>query len=461
MFKRRGSGVNYQEAQDYLNSLQMHKIKLGLEAMEAFLDKVARPDRSLRFVHVAGTNGKGSVCVNIVSILSRAGYRVGLFTSPHLSSVRERFRINDAYISEEIFAELASRIRVILADEKITYFEFTTALALLWFAESGVDLVVLETGLGGRLDATNVVIPLVSVITNVSMDHEAYLGDNLKSIAFEKAGIIKIGVALVCGADADVSLDIIQQRCGELQAPLYLHGRDFDTEDGGMGSWIWRGKNGGLAGCSFTDLQCGMKGDYQRGNSSLAIAAVCLLRQYGYSSSVDDIRLGLEAVHWPGRLEYIALSKKDRRLIGHEDHGAGKEAIRYLLDGAHNPAGVAKLVQTLVKEYAFSRLVLVWGAMEDKDLRLTLPPVAALASSIVLTRPQGERAASPALLMSILDEKSRERCHQIVSVEEALRFAEQQAGEGDLIVVAGSLYLVGEVRSRLVGELVDRGELLA
>ena len=453
--------MNYQEAQDYLNSLQMHKIKLGLEAMEAFLDKVARPDRILHFVHVAGTNGKGSVCVNIVAMLSRAGYRVGLFTSPHLSSVRERFRINDTYISEEIFAGLASRIREILADEKITYFEFTTALALLWFAESGVDLVVLETGLGGRLDATNVVIPLVSVITNVSMDHEAYLGDSLKSIAFEKAGIIKGGVALVCGADADVSLDVIEQRCGELQAPLYLYGRDFDTEDGGSGSWIWRGKNEGVAGCIFTDLQCGMKGDYQRGNSSLAIAAVCLLRQYGYSCSADDIRLGLEAVHWPGRLEYIALSRKDRSLIGHDDHGAGKEAIRYLLDGAHNPAGVAKLVQTLVKEYAFSKLILVWGAMEDKDLRLTLPPVAALAASIILTRPQGERAASPAVLMSVLDETSRKHCHQIVSVEEALRFAEQQARSEDLIVVAGSLYLIGEVRSKLVGELVDHGTLLA
>ncbi len=447
--------MNYQEAQDYLNSLQMHKIKLGLEAMEAFLDKVARPDRSLRFVHVAGTNGKGSVCVNIVAMLSRAGYRVGLFTSPHLSSVRERFRINDSYITAEVFAGLVSRIRVILAEEKITYFEFTTALALLWFAESAVDLVVLETGLGGRLDATNVVVPLVSVITNVSMDHEAYLGDSLKAIAGEKAGIIKSGIAVVCGAETEAGLDVIEQRCEALQAPLYLHGRDFDSEDGAPGSWVWRGKSGDVADYVFADLQCGMKGDYQRGNSSLAIAAVCLLRRYGYICSANDVRLGLAAVHWAGRLEYMALSRKDRSLLGHDDLGVGQEAVRYLLDGAHNPAGVAKLVQTLAKEYAFNRLILVWGAMEDKDLRLTLPPVAALASSIILTRPQGERAAGPALLMSVLDDTSRQRCHQIVSVEEALRFAEQQAGSEDLIVVAGSLYLIGEVRSKLVGELVD------
>jgi dihydrofolate synthase/folylpolyglutamate synthase len=448
--------VNFQKAQEYLDSLQMHKIKLGLEAMESLLEKAARPDRKLRFVHIAGTNGKGSVCVNIVSILKNAGYRVGLFTSPHLSSVRERFRINDSYISEETFAGLASRLRDILAGEKITYFEFTTALALLWFSEAGVDLVVLETGLGGRLDATNVVIPLVSVITNVSMDHEAYLGNTLESIAFEKAGIIKKGVDLVCGVQTGVGLDVVEKRCRELQAPLSLYGRDFDTEDDAAG-WIWRGRRGGVGGMVFSALQCGMKGDYQRENSALAIAVVSLLRQHGYRCSENDVRAGLAAVHWPGRLEFIALSRKDRSLLGHDDHDGLERSVRYLLDGAHNPAGVEKLVQTLKKEYAFNRLILIWGAMEDKDLRLTLPPVAALASIIILTRPQGERAASPVFLSSVLDETTRMRCHLIAPVDEALRFAEEQAQQDDLIVVAGSLYLVGEIRCKLVGELTQQG----
>jgi dihydrofolate synthase/folylpolyglutamate synthase len=211
--------VNFEEAHDYLDSLQFHKIKLGLDSMQSFLAKVARPEKGLKFVHIAGTNGKGSVSVSLVTILGRAGYKVGLFTSPHLSSVRERFRINDEYITEEKFAELATRVRQVLGEDKITYFEFTTALALLWFAQADVDLVVLETGLGGRLDATNVVVPLVSVITNVSMDHEAYLGNDLQSVAFEKAGIIKKGVPLISGVANDVTLEVVETRCSEDLSP--------------------------------------------------------------------------------------------------------------------------------------------------------------------------------------------------------------------------------------------------
>ncbi|MBW2682664.1 MAG: bifunctional folylpolyglutamate synthase/dihydrofolate synthase, partial [Deltaproteobacteria bacterium] len=182
--------MTYDEVLAHLESLQMHKIKLGLDAMQSFLEKVGRPENDLRFVHVAGTNGKGSVCAALSEILGRAGYKVGVYTSPHLSSVRERFRIGDRYITEEEFAALGSRICEVLGTEQITYFEFTTALGLLWFAESELDLVLLETGLGGRLDATNVVTPLVSVITSISMDHEAYLGDTMAAVAGEKAGII-------------------------------------------------------------------------------------------------------------------------------------------------------------------------------------------------------------------------------------------------------------------------------
>lgn len=219
--------MNYIEAESYLNSLQFHKIKLGLDAMRSFLERVHRPEKKLKYVHVAGTNGKGSVSMTLLTILARLGYRVGLYTSPHLSSVRERLRINDSYISKEKFAEIATRIKGVLGDEKITYFEFTTALAFLWFSESELDLVVLETGLGGRLDATNVVLPLISIITNVSMDHEAYLGHDLESIAFEKAGIIKAGVPVVCGTEEDRTTDVIREKCLELGADLYQYSDAF------------------------------------------------------------------------------------------------------------------------------------------------------------------------------------------------------------------------------------------
>ncbi|MDH4321513.1 MAG: Mur ligase family protein, partial [Desulfobulbaceae bacterium] len=178
--------MNYQEAWQFLDNLQFFKIKLGLESMNGFLDSVGHPQRQLRFIHVAGTNGKGSVSATLLSILAAAGYRVGLYTSPHLSSVRERFRINDTFIPEADFAAIATEIREVLGERQITYFEFTTALAMLWFARREVDVAILEVGMGGRLDATNVVTPLVSVITNVSMDHEAYLGTTLAEVAFEK-----------------------------------------------------------------------------------------------------------------------------------------------------------------------------------------------------------------------------------------------------------------------------------
>lgn len=443
--------MNFQEAQQYLDDLQQHKLKLGLEAMENFLETVSRPDKKLRFVHVAGTNGKGSVSVNIVTILAHAGYMVGLFTSPHLSSVRERFRINGDYISEKDFAEYATQVKEALGEEKITYFEFTTALALLWFADAAVDLVVLETGLGGRLDATNVVAPLVSIITNVSMDHEAYLGDDLRSIAFEKAGIIKRGVPLITGVADDDSRMVVEERCGALDVPMYLYGKDFYADEKRQ-SWSWHSCSNELQPMCYTDLRCGMRGDYQRHNSSLAVAAIALLQRHGFTVSEDAIRDGLRHVHWPGRLEHIILDRQTRiRRAENEPEGNG---LRYIIDGAHNPAGVASLVSTLEQEYSYDRLIVLWGAMVDKDLCLTVPPVAELASMMIITKPQGERAAAPEMLMEILSHNQRRRCHAIADVRQALDFAEQQAGPNDLIVIAGSLYLIGEIRFLLVGELV-------
>ncbi len=443
--------MDFQEAQDYLDSLQQHKLKLGLEAMEGFLDKVSRPDKKLRCVHIAGTNGKGSVSVNIVTMLCKAGYQVGLFTSPHLSSVRERFRINEQFISEEEFGRHATRVREVLGDDKITYFEFTTALALLWFEEMKVDLVVLETGLGGRLDATNVVQPLVSVITNVSMDHEAYLGNDLRSIAFEKAGIIKERIPLVTGVHDDVSRAIVGERCEQLDAPMYLFGRDFVAEENDEQQWGWHGKSPRLHR-SYKKLRCGMRGDYQRSNSSLAIAVLVLLEQFGFSCSEDEIRQGLLDVHWPGRLEYIAM--QGNKPLGSDERGEGGKTLHYLIDGAHNPAGVQSLVQTLEKEYSYKRLIVLWGAMEDKDLPQTVGPVAELASVMVLTKPQGERAADPEILFDVIPELHQQRCHKITDGREALRFVQQQASPEDLIVIAGSLYLIGEMRYYLVGGLV-------
>ncbi|MEN8198590.1 MAG: Mur ligase family protein, partial [Thermodesulfobacteriota bacterium] len=251
--------MNYQQAWDYLDSLQFHKIKLGLDAMRTFMARVDNPEQRLKVVHVAGTNGKGSVSITLLTLLAEAGYRVGLYTSPHLSSVRERFRIGDTFVSEEKFAELATRIRTVLGEEMITYFEFTTALAFLWFAEEDLDLVILETGLGGRLDATNIVTPLVSVITNISMDHEAYLGDTISQVAMEKAGIIKAGVPVVSAAKAGEGREEIRNVCAERGADLYLYGEDFSTTPASDGRWKWQ-PSPNFSPTSYSQLRCSMKG---------------------------------------------------------------------------------------------------------------------------------------------------------------------------------------------------------
>lgn len=438
----------YAEVLAHLESLQMHKIKLGLAAMQSFLERVGKPERHLRFVHVAGTNGKGSVCAGLTEVLSRAGYRVGLFTSPHLSSVRERFRIGSEYISEAAFAELGARIRGVLGAEQITYFEFTTALALLWFAESKVDLAVLETGMGGRLDATNVVVPLVSVITSVSMDHEAYLGNSLTEIAGEKAGIIKGRVPVVSGALHPEAAAVIARVAGERSAPLMTLGQDFDytmSEDGG---WTWRGGER-FGNLTISGLRSNRVSLAQQQNDALTIATLRLLAREGFVVQEEPLRRGLAEVKWPGRMEYFE-QEFFPTIIGTP---AGVKKLRYLLDGAHNPDGVKNLADTLLSNFRYQRVVVVWGSMGDKDLPATLGTIAGLADELVLTRPAGERSATPEQLSAYLDLGQRAKARCIPDVAAALLAAQESATEEDLIVVGGSLYLIGAIRHLLLGEL--------
>lgn len=432
--------MNYQQAWNYLDSLQFHKIKLGLEAMRSFMTRVTNPEQELKIVHVAGTNGKGSVSVTLLTILSRAGYRVGLYTSPHLSSVRERFRIGDTFISEESFARIATTIRNVLGEEKITYFEFTTAIAFLWFAEEDLDLVILETGLGGRLDATNIVTPLVSVVTNISMDHEAYLGDTISAVAGEKAGIIKPSVPVVSAVKNDAGLDEVRTACYENRAKLCLYGDDFLSKSNGDGGWQWTGIEK-FTNSVYDNLRCSMKGDYQIENASLALAVLALLEERGFQITETQIRQGLSEVQWPGRLESFNLEQ------------SGKQ-VSYLLDGAHNPAGVDSLVQTLSTECEFDKLIVIWGAMADKDLQTTLAMVAPLAHAIILTKPEGERSAEPEQLLQNVPAEFKEKCRLQATVEEAIAEAEKLASLDDLILIAGSLYLIGASRKILLGELV-------
>ncbi len=451
--------MNYKEAWTFLDNLQFFKIKLGLDSMTMFLEELDRPQDQLRFVHIAGTNGKGSVGVTLLTIMAKAGYRVGLYTSPHLSSVRERFRINEQFISIEDFAREATEIHTILAGRQITYFEFTTALALLWFARIKVDLAIMEVGLGGRLDATNVITPLVSVITNVSMDHEAYLGTTLSEIAGEKAGIIKPGVPVVSGVEKNpldqngVGQKVIENVCSVNRSVLYKHGVDFFAEPEDDSTWNYWGMK--RKGCcrvreTLSKLLCNLKGEHQIRNSGLALAVLELLEIEGFPFAESDIREGLAEVSWPGRLEYFCLSS----LNGRQIDCAESDSKRYLLDGAHNPAGVQSLKRELENGYSYRHLILVWGAMSDKNLTETLSEAAIGAKYIILTKPESERSAKTSEMYEILNLEAQSQCICIPSVIDALAKGAELAENEDLIVIAGSLYLIGEAREILLGKVL-------
>ncbi|WP_228721379.1 bifunctional folylpolyglutamate synthase/dihydrofolate synthase [Desulfosediminicola ganghwensis] len=444
--------MTYDEALRLLDELQMHKIKLGLGAMHSFLEKVGEPEKKLKIVHVAGTNGKGSVSASLLNVLQKAGYKVGLYTSPHLSCVRERFRINDTFISEADFARIAQQVADALGDDQITYFEFTTALGLLWFVENDLDLVILETGLGGRLDATNVVTPLVSVITSISMDHEAYLGTTLTEVAGEKAGIIKPGVTVIAAPGPIEVIKVLEKKAAEQSAPLYRLGYEFHYSGNSNENWSWAGGTFAL-GARIEGLRCSMRGAYQRENASLVVAIVHILKENGFDLSDDQLRQGLATVVWPGRLEYLVLGKESR--AQQQVNGERVEnSVRYLLDGAHNPAGVKNLTMTLADEYQYKKLYVVWGAMIDKDIKGGFSSILPLADGLILTRPDGERSAEPEQLAACLPEDVRDKAVLARDVVDALKAAEQLATPDDMILVAGSLYLVGAVRKELVGELV-------
>ena len=441
---------NYQGAWEYLDQLQMHKIKLGLEAMQDILAELDSPEKVCPAVHVAGTNGKGSVCEMLRSIMMQAGYRTGLYTSPHLSSVRERFRINDRYISEDDFARLMEKIRCALKGRTITYFECATALAFSWFAEQRCDLVIVETGMGGRLDATNVLNPLISVITTVSLDHEKYLGDNVESIAHEKAGIIKKTTPVISGVLDSTPQTVIEQTCRDLRAPLFTRNRDYFLESAGGSSWRWRDSGGVL----IDGLRLPAGGVWQVENVASAIAAAVLLRGNGFEITDESIRLGLTKAHWPGRMELLKVE------VPMSGSGDGKPAdppasLYFLLDGAHNEAGVRQLVETLESAAGYDRILLIWASMGDKNYADMLNAIARKADYLLLTRPDTERAATPEQLASALDSRESRHYECISTVADALARAQVLASADDLVVVAGSLYLIGEFRKLLMGEVVE------
>ncbi len=402
----------------------------GLENISRLLQALGDPHLDLKVIHVGGTNGKGSVSAMMAAVLREEGYRVGLYTSPHLVSFTERIQINGIEIGWEEVVRLTDLLRRRVAEEDIpphfTFFDFTTALALYYFAQQKVDVAILEVGLGGRLDSTNIVNPLLTVITNVDRDHCQILGEGIEDIAREKAGIVKHGVPLISGATKPQVIRILEAACQEKGAPLRLAGRDFKGKKISRGMLEFQGRRWQVA-----DIRLGAAGSYQVANAAVALGALEAFEEQGYRIGKKSIYKGLAAVRWPGRLELV------------------QESPQILLDGAHNPAAAKALKVCLQEEFDYRHLYMVMGIMKDKELAVIVTELAPLADVLIATRPHNPRATSPQEIAEI----AQNYCPEVMVIEdvsEGVEYLQAMAQQDDLIVVTGSLFTVGEARDHLV-----------
>jgi dihydrofolate synthase/folylpolyglutamate synthase len=427
--------MNYAECQRYLQEVLGSGVKFGLNNVRAVLAALRNPHLAYPSILVAGTNGKGSVCAMLAEILSRHGFRIGLYTSPHLVHVEERIRVGGSPIPRRDFCRLLSRLKGLIpglvASGKLesppTYFEVLTILGLQYFCERKVDLAVLEVGMGGRLDATNVVTPLVSVITTVGRDHQEFLGRTLAEIAFEKAGIIKPGVPLICGRVPRMARKVINRKAREMGSPV----RGVLDEPGDLSAR--RLKDGfrfslRFAGEEFV-FQPKLPGEHQGRNAALAIAAGWELSRSWRRLSKRRIIQGIREADWPGRLEVISR----RPLV--------------VLDGAHNEAG-ARVAAAYAREFLPRPLTLVFGIMRDKSIRRVSAELFPLADNIFLTSLPMPRAASPELVYSLAPVRKKLAFLE-PDPKKAVQKAIEMTPRNGSVLITGSLYLVGEIKKLL------------
>lgn len=417
----------YEEAIDYLCRLQWHGIRPGLERMERLLAGIGNPERQFQSVHIAGTNGKGSTAALVDSVLQQGGYRVGLYTSPHLIDFSERIRICGAPIPEAQLVHLTQRLRNVLEplglSDAITFFELTTALAFLYFAESKVDLAVIEVGLGGRFDATNVIQPQVSAITHIDMDHEQFLGSTLLKIAGEKAGIIKTETPVVTGASQPEVVACIADVARSRRAPLWRLGQEITVRGdspqqfhySGIGTW---------------EVQCPLPGRHQIANCAVALGVIEQLRLRGVRLTDSDILEGIRQTRWEGRLSTV----QRRPLI--------------LLDGAHNPSGAQALAAYLTALGRRGSHWLIVGMMQDKNGSGLLSPLIPWADEVVLTCPNVARGADPQQLIPHLRNPP---AAILPRLPDAIAYVESRLQPEDTLVITGSLYVVGEAAAYFSG----------
>ena len=396
--------MNYQQAIAWLETLEKENTverEWNRDTTRDLLKKLRHPEKHLgTILHVTGTNGKGSVCAMLANILHGAGYNVGLYTSPHISRITERIRMNNQEISKDAFAALVERVRPFVTTE--SFFEVMTVLGFLYFADNHVDFSVIEVGLGGRLDSTNVVQSTLSVITNISLEHTQRLGKSEQEIAQEKAGIIKENSICVTAATGE-ALSVIQKVCREKNTDL-ICAKPTDAYD------------------------LSLQGEMQKENAGIVVAALEALKKHGIVVAKARIAEGLRTTIWHGRLEFI------------------EEKV--LVDVAHNPGGMGQLAKELRKlkdEKNYERLIIVIGILADKEWKLMLDQIVPVAGIIIATKPNSHRALEPAQIQRYLEKEYGMDVEVVPSVPAALERAKRISGKQDLIVVTGSFYTVGEI----------------
>lgn len=427
--------MEYEEALEYISQTNKFGIRLGLENIGKLLELLGNPQETLNIIHVAGTNGKGSVCSFVSNILRECGYKVGLYTSPYLETFTERIRVNGENIPQGDVARIIELIKEkidIMVKQGYAYpteFEVVTAMALYYYSEQKVDFVALEVGLGGRYDATNIITKsLVSVIASISLDHTGILGDTIEKIAYEKAGIIKENGVVLVYDQTDEAKDVIKSVCKEKKAQyIEVKFDDVNIKKSDIESQIYD--------CTvmkeiYKDLEIKLIGEHQINNSILAISVIKYLKDINKLENISEesIRKGLITTKWPGRIEKI------------------KENPIFIIDGAHNEDGAKSLAKALDKNFKERSLTLLIGMLEDKDIDSVLEILLPHFNKVITTTPNNPRAINS----DILKEKVLKYVDDVTSkheIEDAVNYTLETSNKNDIIISAGSLYMIGTVRT--------------
>lgn len=428
--------MNYEESIEWLQSVGTFGIKPGLSRIEALAKKLDHPEKAYQIVHVTGTNGKGSVVSMITSVLENATLKVGCFTSPHLIEYTERIHVGGKDISREDFARAATVVKTAVDEvmqdggEAPTQFEILTAMAFWYFKEEKVDYAVLEVGMGGLYDSTNIVTPVVSVITNVAMDHMAYLGNTLQEIAQQKAGIIKDGVPVVTAAQ-HVALKEIKTAARKHKSRLYFYGRDFEIDTRnkyGHGQVVVVKRKDMPKELEKCLLFVPFVGPHQAVNAAVATMALTVVMKQDERVNENDLREGLARATWPGRF--------DTHIVD------GKTVV---IDGAHNPAGAEALQESMEEQYKDKRRIFVFSSLKDKETETVIQTLVRKGDTVYAVKAPTDRTRTPKEIGEIIERQHIQAKHvEISSERDALEEALKEAGENDILLVCGSLYIVGE-----------------